>query len=296
MRHSLRLTIVAFSFGGAAALAQAPADVETVLFRVGERVGEYYRRAQSVMCIEKYTVQPLGAGSFGPAGLARTTESELRIETDAGDADGDGSTGETKVLRVIRKINGRPPRERDKKDVSSCTDPNPLSPEPLEFLLPAHRAEHIFTMGGRGRGKDRDLLILDFKSVPTREKAELVEADSGKDDCYDTKGEIPTRGRVWVDAESFDVMRVEAHVIGPVDIRVPLSISRKRHVSDWMVIDRIDQTLRFKKIAFKDPDEVMLLPESIDHMMVWRSGMQSTRRSHVFTDYQRFVTGARLVK
>jgi hypothetical protein len=40
MRHPLRLTILAFSFGAAAALAQAPADVETVLSRVGERDGE----------------------------------------------------------------------------------------------------------------------------------------------------------------------------------------------------------------------------------------------------------------
>ena len=98
--------------------------------------------------------------------LARVTESELRIETDPGDGDGD-SGGEAKVVRVIRKINGRATRERekDKKDRAGCTDPNPLSPEPLAFLLPAHRSEYAFTLAGRGKGKDRDLLLLDYKSV-----------------------------------------------------------------------------------------------------------------------------------
>ena len=42
-------------------------------------------------------------------------------------------------FRELRRVNGRAPRERDKKDRSGCTDLNPLSPEPLAFLLPARR-------------------------------------------------------------------------------------------------------------------------------------------------------------
>ena len=72
--------------------------------------------------------------------------------------------------------------------------------------------------------------------------------------------------------------------------------SRRRNIDAQMVIERMDRTIRFKKIAFNDPDEVMLLPESIDQLSLWRGGMQSTRRSHIFSDYRRFVTGARLVK
>lgn len=295
MRDPFRLTVLACSFGAAAAFAQAPADVEAVLARVGERVGEYYRRAQNVMCIERFTVQPIGASSFGLDGLARVTESELRIETDPDEGDGGG---EARVVRVIRKINGRVPPERDKykKDRSGCTDPNPLSPEPLAFLLPAHRAQYTFTLAGRGKGKDRDLLLLDYKSVAMRQTAELIEAENGKDDCYESKGDIPSRGRVWIDANSFDVMRVEEHLVGPVDFRVSERLRRRRNIDAQMVIERMDRTIRFKKIAFNDPDEVMLLPASIDQLSLWRGGMQSTRRSHIFSDYQRFVTGARLVK
>ena len=49
-------------------------------------------------------------------------------------------------------------------------------------------------------------------------------------------------------------------------------------------------------VVFRDPDEEMLLPESIDDLKVYRGGLQSTRRSQTFSDYRRFLTGARLVK
>ena len=91
-------------------------------------------------------------------------------------------------------------------------------------------------------------------------------------------------------------MRVEEHLVGPVDFRVSERIRRRHNIDAFMVIDRMDRTIKFKKIAFRDPDEVMLLPESIDQLSLWRGGMQSTRRSHTFSDYRRFVTGARLVK
>jgi hypothetical protein len=216
---------------------------------------------------------------------------------EAGEGDGDGG-GEAKVVRVIRKINGRVPREREqnKKDRSGCTDPNPLSPEPLEFLLPAHRSEYAFTLAGRGKGKDSHLLLVDYRSVAKRQTAELIAAENGRDGCYESKGEIPSRGRVWVDATSFDVMRVEEHLVGPVDFRVAEPLRRRRNLNDLMVIERMDRTIKFKKIAFNDPEEVMLLAESIDQLSLWRGGMQSTRRSHTFSDYRRFVTGARLVK
>ena len=291
MRHTFRLTVIALSIGTISVVTQAPNELDTVLARVGERIAEYYKRAQNVMCIEKFTIQPI-ASNYGPDGMARVTESELRVETEADDGDG-GS--EAKVVRVIRKINGRPPREKNKKDRAGCTDPNPLSPEPLAFLLPAHRLEYTFTLAGRGKGKDRDSLLIDFKSIVVGSKPELIEASNGRDDCYEGKGTIPTRGRVWVEANSFDVVRIDEHLTGPVDFRISEALRRRRNLGD-QIIERADLTIRFKKVVFHDPEEVMLLPESIDDLKVWRGGMQSSRRSHTFSDYRRFLTGARLVR
>src|SRR5215831_16589763 len=49
--------------------AQAPPDVDTLLARISERLAQYYKRAQSVVCTEKSTVQPL-TSNFGQSGLA----------------------------------------------------------------------------------------------------------------------------------------------------------------------------------------------------------------------------------
>jgi len=292
MRGAVCLTIAAAAIVSASAGAQSPAEIDSLLARVGERLAAYYKVAQNVMCTEKYTVQPID-WNLSPQGFARITESELRVEPDA--EDGDGSA-EAKFVRVIRKTNGRAPREKDKKDPFGCTDPNPLTPEPLAFLLPAHRSDYSFSFVGRGKGKEAELLLIDYKSIVAGPKAELVESGKGLDNCYEGKGTIPTKGRVWVHAETFDVVRIEEHLTGPVDFRISDTLRRKRNIDTQMVMERADTTIRFRKIAFQDPAEVMLLPESIEELHVWHGGMQSTRRRQQFTDYRRFLTGARLVK
>jgi hypothetical protein len=62
------------------------------------------------------------------------------------------------------------------------------------------------------------------------------------------------------------------------------------------VIERDDQTMRYKPVAFADPEEVLLLPESVESLIVVRSGLQSTRRTETFRSYRRFLTEGRVVK
>jgi len=62
------------------------------------------------------------------------------------------------------------------------------------------------------------------------------------------------------------------------------------------VIERDEQTMHYKAVAFRDPDEVMLLPESVESLTVLRGGLQSTRRTETFSSYRRFLTAGRVVK
>src|SRR4051812_39729138 len=103
--------------------AQAAPDVETLLARVSGRLADYYKRAQSVVCIEKSTVQPIGS-SFNPTGFARVTESELRVEPDL-ETEGDGGATNARVIRQIVRSNGRPPGGKDKPHRARGTGPNP---------------------------------------------------------------------------------------------------------------------------------------------------------------------------
>ena len=218
----------------------------------------------------------------------RTVESELHVEADSGQ-----TPGEAAIVRKVRKVNGRVPREKDKKDRAGCTDPNPLSAEPLAFLLPAHRSEYQFKTAGIAKDRNRNVLMIDFASVDRRSNPELIEDPSGHDDCFDWSGHIASRGRIWVDARNYDVVRVERGLRGPVDVKVPALIQRRHHLASWVVIVRDDVTIRYKTVAFSDPDEVLLLPESIDSFTVVRGGLESTRRNQTFSDYKRFVTGGR---
>lgn len=295
-RHGFARLVVVVSVGVCAcwvsAAPQAPPDVGTVVASVGGRIAEYYRRAQHVICVEQSTVQPIQA-NWSSDGFARTVESELRVESDAADGD---TLPKATVIRNVHRINGRAPRERDKKDRTGCTDPNPLSPEPLAFLLPSHRDEYRFTSMRDGREKDRAALVIDFISTNRTSRPELIEDERGHDDCFDWSGPVATRGRVWVDANTHDVLRVDRRNEGPVDVRVPWRLQRRYNFAPWVVIERDDVTLRYKAVAFSDPDEVMLLPESIESLTVIRGGLQSVRRTETFSDYRRFLTAGRVVR
>jgi hypothetical protein len=81
-----------------------------------------------------------------------------------------------------------------------------------------------------------------------------------------------------------------------VDVTVPALIQRRHRLASWIVIARDDVTIRYKTVAFTNPEEVLLLPESIDSITVVRGGLQSTRRRQTFADYKRFVTGGRVLQ
>jgi hypothetical protein len=273
------------------AVPQAPPDIEVVVTQIGERIATYYRRAQSLVCFEHSVVQPI-TRNWSSEGLARTVESELRVESDGADG---ARLPEARVIRAVRRINGRAPTARDKTDRSGCTDPRPLSPEPLAFLLPARRDGYRFTSIRDGEENDNPALVLDYVSTVRKSRPELIEDELGHDDCFDWSGPVATRGRVWVDARTYDVLRVERRVAGPIDVRVPWTLQRRYLLPSWIVVERDDVTIRYKPVAFSDPDEVILLPESSESLTMVRSGLQSVRRSERYSGYRRFLTGGRVL-
>lgn len=270
--------------------AQAQPNLDELLTRVAERVAEFYKRAQRVICIETSRVQPIDR-TYSSQGFARIVESELRVEPDGGDV-----AGEARVVRDVRKVNGRPPREKDKKNRDGCTDPNPLSSEPLAFLLPAHRSEYQFKAAGLAKERNRPAFRIDFASANRKSNPELIEDKLGHDDCFDWSGHIAESGRIWVDAETYDVLRVERSVGGPTSVRVPPRIQRRHHLDNYVVIMREDTTIRYRTVAFSDPDETLLLPESIESLSILTGGLQSTRRSQTYSEYKRFVGDSRVVE
>jgi hypothetical protein len=52
--------------------------------------------------------------------------------------------------------------------------------------------------------------------------------------------------------------------------------------------------MRFRRVAFTDPADVLLLPEAIESITVLRGGLQSVRRTETYSGYQRFLTAGRI--
>ena len=289
MRTALRrvLPLVVVSTLALSLRAQAPdrsADLGETLERIGEHVAQYYARARSVVCVETVVLQPLTA-SFSFDGFGRELKYELRVEWDP--AAGDRSA-EATVVRRLLTVGGRPPRP---KDTPGCMDPKPVSPESLALLLPARRDEYMFTWAGTSRTDGRPSVMLDYKAIGTKAPSVVWH-----DDCVTVDLPGRTRGRVWIDAGTDDIVRLDEHLTGMFEFPVP----RDREIGGgplWMGIERADSTVKYRPVVFHDPDETMMLPASIVSTTIIRNaGVPRLRTTQTFAGYRRFVTGGRVVK
>jgi hypothetical protein len=263
----------------------APMDLVGILALVGERVEAYYQRAQSIVCVETVQLQTMDS-SLMPDPHTRRLVYELRVSWDK-TADGD-EPSDANVLRTLKTINGKPPKAGEEP---GCLDPKPVSLDPLSFLLPQHQPEYKFTYKGIGKvGNGRTGVMVDYAPAG-KQPPEIVWHDS----CVSINLPQQTRGRVWIDRFSGDVLRIDETVYGPYDIRVP-DEQRRKGAQPIMTLDRADSTIRYRTVTFADPNEILLLPESIEMMTAIRgAGAPRVRTTQTFTGYQRFVTGGRLV-
>src|SRR5262249_44545688 len=210
----------ALILGGAAA-GQMPESLDNLVARVGSRIEAFYERAQSLICDEKVTAQPIRS-DLSIDGFARVLEYDLRVELAAAD----GEDAEVSFVRQLRRINGRVPKPRDLNDRQSCLDPDPATPEPLTFLLAKNRREYVFSWGGYGKGNDLNPFQTEYG--PARvEKAEFHEEKRGRDDCFQLSLPVERQGRIWIDARTFDVLRVEQQLESRVDVRIPWAQQRR---------------------------------------------------------------------
>jgi hypothetical protein len=262
------------------------ADVGDTLDRVGARVIEWYARAQSIVSQETVHITPLRP-DLSADGFPRRLGYELSVAWDPGGI-GPGALPEPSVLRELLTVNGRPPRGRDEP---GCMDPKPVTPEPLMMLLPEEREAFAFTHAGTTRVDGRLALMLDYKGV-----------NRGTPDVRFTKEcvsvSLPgrSRGRIWIDAATYDVMRLDEHLVGMFDFSVPREHQR-RGAATSMTIERADSSIRYQRVSFDDPPETLMLPVAVDTVTVIRGGaIQRTRISQRYSGFKRFIGDARVVE
>lgn len=288
MRRLLLLGFVLASLPFAVdAQKSAPPDLAALLARVGAAVERYYARAQSIICVETVRIQSLGMDLFPDSSAGRQLTYELRVAWD--DAE-NGETPQAVVQRDLLKIGSRAPRPKDKPE---CLDPSAVSPDTLEMLLPAKQSDYTFTSAGSTRFKGRSAWLVDYKARQNGPVTATAHED--REDCWKIDMPGHTKGRVWIDAETDEVLRLDEHLSGFVDVMLPADRKRARGPQP-VVFERLDSSVVFGPITFTDPDETLTLPISVDSLTVARNaGTPRVRRTQRFTNYRRFITGARIV-
>jgi hypothetical protein len=266
-----------------------PVDISALLQRAGDRVSEYFARAQSIMCLERVSLQKLGMG-WGAEGPARFVESELRLSWEP--SDDDPTPTEAKTLRQVLRVNGAPPR---KKDYDNCTTPEQQASEeqPLSILLPKQRENYTFTFDGRESIDRRDAIVIAYREI--RKPKVDVSMVEDLEDCISFDIEGGMRGKIWVDVETHDVLRLDRSLNGLVEIPLPRKASRYGGAMRW-TMERWDSSIRFKRVSFEDPEETLVLPISASTLQITRgSGTPRLRTSTQYQAYRRFITGARIL-
>src|SRR5262245_27439632 len=285
--------VAALSVALAASLSAdqaASTDVTNVLQRVGDKVAEFFARAQSIMCLEKVSLQKLGM-TYGADGPARFVESELRLSWEPSPDDPTPTAART--LRQVVRVNGAPPR---KKDYDNCTTPEQQDSEeqPLSMLLPSQREKYAFSYSGRDSIDRREAIVLAFREI--RKPTVDVSLVKDKEDCISFDIEGGMRGRIWIDAETHDVLRLDRSLSGLVEIPLPRKVARRPGAIPYWTMERWDSSIRFKRVTFQNPEETMVLPVESTTLQITRgAGTPRLRTSTQYHAYQRFITAARVV-
>jgi hypothetical protein len=265
-------------------------SLQVALTRAGERVEQFFARAQSIVCLEVVRMQTLDPG-YAAQGPSRMVESELRLSWEP-NADG-GPAAEAQTLRQLLKVNGNKPRANDWQN---CTAPEQQTkePQPLSILLPSIRTDYDFWIAGQEKVDGRQAVMLDYKF---RKKATIdVDMVEGRDDCIGFTLDGGMRGRLWIDVETFDVLRLDQRLVGMVEVPLPRTVARLPNSDMHWTLERWDTSIRFKSVSFTNPEERLVLPVSSTALRVTRGSGQPRLRTNIdYVNYRRFLTGGRVV-
>jgi hypothetical protein len=276
------LAMLAWIAASAVAAPAETGDTAGLLARIAQRLEQYFARAQSIICRETVQLQMLRYDLTWDGSHVRKLVYELRVAWTPSTTE--GKPPDATVLRELVSIDGRTPSLS--KD-TTCLDPKAVSPEPLTMLLASRQAENVFTWAGSRRSSSGSTAMLDYRPV----KRQTPDA-TFTDDCVSVDLPGWWRGRVWIDQETAAVTRIDEHLTGAVELPIPKHASRNWFPLSSIMFNRVDSSIRYRSVAFHDPDETLMLPESFE---VVQSGHNRLRTIHTFSDYRRFITAGRIV-
>lgn len=264
--------ILSASPSAAQAPAPAQSELATVLNGLAARTQQYYDRFISIICTETVRSQDLRF-SLQPSGKPRVTVFELSVSRSPEPRHED----DFRVERTLLSMNGKAAR---KNQEPGCTDPKTGSPEPLGFLLARNQPRYRFALDEQATGGPAGTRTLSFVQWPP-DRVKVTWTGN----CFNAEGG-GEQGRVWFDPATFDVLQLEVKLSNPINVPKPAGLI---DVQTSIRVERWEMTVHFDRVPFEKPDEIVLLPESIDMLAVIR-GASSLRSTQTLTNFRRFLS------
>ena len=193
-----------------------------------------------------------------------------------------------KSVRRLKTVDGKPAKGERREPWYGY---NVMS---LGLLLPQHRPLHEFALEGEERvgGRAAYRVRAERPGQPPA-RAEWSRRLLGVGLRF--RAVAPVYYLLWVDAENFDVLRYEMHLVAPFEFDSPRAFGafgpshRLRYTNQ-------DYAVTFRRHTFKDPEQTLLVPDAAEWLTVIEGAQHPRLRATLrFTDYRRFRSDVNVI-
>ena len=270
--------------------AQPPSErderLALILARAGEGVERYHRGMFRIAFAETHRREELKEDLTPKKSKEYVYESVILRQNFSDDSDDYFA----RTVSRLKTVDGRPA----KKNEVGAAEPVSAHNDFLGFLLPRTQKLYEFTFEGEDTLDGRRALRVG--ALRTGQGEPRVEWEGGSFVVF-----APTKISFWVDTETFDVLRVESHLVREFEFESlhaggagPFGrFARPRKIS----YKREDYAVRFRPVRFKDPEQTLLLPEYAEWVTVIEGAREPAFRTTIsFSNYRRFRSDVKVIE
>lgn len=277
--------VLALAAGAQARAQEGDERLARILERAGEAVAKYQAGLFSIAFVETLRDEELGKDMRPKRSREFVFETVvLREELSANEED-----FYPRSLRRLQTVDGKPAKKGRRVPWYG------YNVQSLGLLLPKYRARFEFTLEGEepvgGRRAYRLRALEPGQPPPSVDWSRRLMGVGMR-----FRPKAPTYALVWVDAENFDVLRFETHLVAPFEFDSPRMFgafgpSRRLRWTNQ------DYSVTFRRHTFKDPEQTLLLPEAAEWLTVIEGASRARLRATLrFTDYHRFRSDVKVVE
>lgn len=265
--------------------ATADEKLARILERAGEAVAKYQAGLFHITFTETLSDEELGEDMTPKKSKEFVFETVVLREELSADED----DFYPRSIRRLKSVDGKPAKGGRRVPWYG------YNIQSLGMLLPKHRSLYEFTLEAEERTGGRAAYrIRALRPGQPPPQVDWRRRMMGMGMSF--RALAPVYSLVWVDAENFDVLRYEQHLVAPFEFDSPRAFGAfgpSRHIR----YTRQDYAVTFRRQTFKDPEQTLLVPDAAEWLFVMEGAKHPRLRAGIrFTNYQRFRSDVKVLE